>query len=162
MEPERQHWVLATLTDTVIEVDRRYLGRMRRRDRVAYYEETKRLADAFGIPPSLVPEDYEAFREYMADRVATLEPTPESIDITRHLMSPKVPFVPAVAWVPFNLVTTDLLPRRLQRLLGIRDLNAAELSAVRATQLSMRNSVAHVAGAWADNPLNGRAVRSAA
>ena len=70
--------------------------------------------------------------------------------------------VPTAAWVPFTLVTTDLLPRRLQHLLGIRDLNPAELTTVRATQLWLRNSVAHLAGAWADNPLNGRALRSAA
>ena len=64
------------------------------------------------------------------------------------------------AWVPFNLVTTDLLPRRLQHLLGIRDLNPAELATVRATQVWVRNSVAHLAGAWTDNPLSGRVLRS--
>ncbi len=64
MDHDRQFWVLATLTDTVIEVDRRYLGQMRSRDREAYYEESKRLANAFGIPEALVP-DYGSFRELL-------------------------------------------------------------------------------------------------
>ncbi|MCP4435801.1 MAG: DUF2236 domain-containing protein [Actinomycetia bacterium] len=157
LDPERQFWVLATLTDTVIEVDRRYLGWMGPAERNAYYSETLRLADAFGIPGSVVPGTYPEFRDYFEQMVATLEPTQESIDITRSLMSPRIRFVPGVAWVPFNVVTTDLLPRRLQHCLGLRDLTTAELAAVRALQVSMRNSVAHVAGAWADNPLLSRA-----
>ena len=160
MEPDRQFWVLATLTDTVIEVDRRYLGWLRPADRARYYEESKRLAAAFGVPESMVPAGYEDFREYMAERVATLAPTDASVDITRSLMAPRIPPVPSTAWVPFNLVTTDLLPRRLQHLLGIRDLNPAEQATVRATQVWMRNSVAHLAGAWTDNPLSGRVSRN--
>ena len=83
MEPARQLWVLATLTDTVIEVDRRYLGKMNAADRAVYYDESKVLAEAFGIPSHLVPEDYDAFRDYFAEQVATLEPTDASRDITR-------------------------------------------------------------------------------
>lgn len=162
LDADRQLWVLATLTDTVIEVDRRYLGKLRPADRAAYYEESKRLAAAFGIPAALVPEDYGAFRDYVAERCATLQPTDESRLITRSLMAPRVRFVPGIAWVPFNLVTTELLPRRIRRGLGVRDLNAAELATVRAAQLSMRNSVAHLAGAWSSNPFSGRALRQAA
>ena len=148
LEPQRQFWVLATLTDTVVEVDRRYVGWMGPAERAAYYAETKRLAGAFGIPAHLVPADYGEFREYFDGVVATLEPTDESIDIAASLMSPRIPFVPGFAWIPFNLVTTDLMPRRLQHALGIRDLFPAELAAVRALQLTTRNSVAHLAGGW--------------
>ncbi len=162
LDRDRQFWVLATLTDTVIEVDRRYLGRMRPADRTAYYEESKALASAFGVPDELVPDDYQAFRDYFAERVATLEPTARSREVAATLMRPRVPLVPGAAWLPFNLVTTDLLPRRLQRELGIRDLNAAELAAVRAAQVSMRNSVGHISGPLLANPLNGRAISRAA
>ena len=159
MEPDRQLWVLATLTDTVIEVDRRYLGKMRPADRVAYYDESKLLADAFGIPSHLVPDDYDAFRDYFAEKVATLEPTEASRDITRELMAPRIQYVPGIAWVPFNLVTTELLPTRMRRELGLRDLNPVELASVRAGQVSMRNSLAHLSGAFAANPLNVRALQ---
>jgi uncharacterized protein (DUF2236 family) len=162
LEPERQFWVLATLTDTVIEVDRRYLGKMRPADRAAYYEESKRLASAFGVPDRLVPSDYDAFRSYMAERFATLQPTQQSRDITATLLVPRVRFVPGIAWLPLTLVTTELLPRRMRRGLRLRDLNPAELATVRAGQLAMRNSLAHLGGVLAANPLNGRATQTAA
>lgn len=162
LEADRQFWVLATLTDTVIEVDRRYLGKLRPADRAAYYEESKRLAAAFGIPDALVPEDYDGFRDYVAARAATLEPTDDSRLVTRSLMAPRIRFVPGIAWLPFNLVTTELLPRRLRLELGIRDLNPAELATVRAAQLSMRNSVAHLVAVWSANPFSGRATGEAA
>lgn len=152
LEPDRQFWVLATLTDTVIEVDRRYLGWMGPAERVAYYAETKKLADAFGVPANLVPKDYREFREYFDGMVATLEPTDDSLDIAASLMSPRIPHVPGFAWVPFNVITTELLPTRLQHALGIRDLYPGELAAVRALQLGTRNSLAHLAGTWTHNP----------
>lgn len=162
LDADRQYWVLATLIDTVIEVDRRYLGKMCASDRVAYYEESKRLAAAFAIPESLVPYNYDAFRDYFTERVSSLEPTDDSREVTRELMAPRIPFVPGFAWLPFNLITTELLPARMRHHLGLRDLNVAELTAVRATQVSMRNSVAHVSGILTANPFNARALRSVA
>lgn len=162
LDRDRQFWVLATLTDTVIEVDRRYVGRMRSGDRAAYYEESKAMADAFGIPDELVPDDYDAFREYFADRVANLEPTDESREVARILMRPRVPFVPGLAWLPFNLITIELMPSRMRDALGMRELNTAESATLRAAQVSMRNSVAHLPVGLLANPLNGRAIRSAA
>jgi uncharacterized protein (DUF2236 family) len=162
LEPERQFWVLATLTDTVIEVDRRYLGRMKPADRITYYEESKRLAGAFGVPASVVPADYDAFRAYMADRIARLQPTEQSRDITATLLAPRVRHVPGIAWLPLTLVTTELLPGRMRHELGIRDLSSVELATVRAGQLATRNSLARLGGVLAANPLNGRAIQTAA
>jgi uncharacterized protein (DUF2236 family) len=160
-DPERQMWVLATLTDTVIEVDRRYVGRMRRADRAAYYEESKALADAFGVPADLVPGDYDAFRDYMADRIATLRPSAASREIARTLVVPRVRFVPGPAWLPFTLVTTELLPTRMRRELGIRDLNPAELAAVRALRVGARNGIGLLPEALSANPLTARSIRAA-
>lgn len=161
LEPVRQFWVLATLTDTVIEVDRRYLGKMGPPERAVYYEESKRLASAFGVPDELVPSDYEAFREYMADRLANLVPTAASREIAATLMTPRVRHLPGFAWMPLTLVTTELLPRRIRRELGVRDLNTAELASVRAAQLAMRNSLAHLGGALTANPFSSRAIEAA-
>lgn len=162
LEPARQFWVLATLTDTVLEVDRRYLGRMGRADREAYYQESKRLAAAFGIPDELVPGDLAAFEAYMAEQLVGLEPTSESRDIAETLLTPRVPYVPGIVWLPLTLATTELLPTRMRRLLGIRGLNPAELAGVRAAQMAMRNSVARLGGRFFDNPLNSRSMDRAA
>ncbi|MEZ5348200.1 MAG: oxygenase MpaB family protein [Microthrixaceae bacterium] len=160
MDHDRQFWVLATLTDTVIEVDRRYLGQMRSRDREAYYEESKRLADAFGIPEALVPEDYGSFREYFARRVAALSPTEESRDITATLMTPGCRSCrgsPGCRSTWSGISCRPVAPR-----VGHARSQLGELATVRAAQVSMRNSVGHISGALAPNPFNARALRPAA
>ena len=161
-DPELQYWVLATLVDTVLEVERRYVGRLRERDRAAYFDESKLLARAFGIPDRLVPRDLTSFRGYVADRFATLEPSAESIDITRRLMRPGLRFPPDQTFVPLNWATTELLPTRLRHRLGLADLNAAELAALRAARTVSRGTLPHLHRALSVNPLSARAVRAAA
>jgi uncharacterized protein (DUF2236 family) len=161
-EPELMYWVLATLVDTVLEVERRYVGRLRERDRAEYFEESKLMADAFGVPSALVPADLDAFRGYMATRIAELEPSADSVAITRSLMRPGLRYLPDQTLVPLNWVTTELLPRRLRRLLGLADLNPAELAAVRGARAVSRTTLPHLRGPIAANPFNGRAIRGAA
>lgn len=138
LDPELMYWVLATLVDTVLVVERRYLGRMRRADRERYFDESRAVADAFAIPARFVPEDLVAFRTYMDERVAALRPDDDSVDITRSLLQPGLPRVPDLAFVPLDWVTTELLPTTLRHRLGLSDLNAAQLAAVRGAQAMSR------------------------
>jgi uncharacterized protein (DUF2236 family) len=162
LDADRQMWVLATLTDTVIEVDRRYGGKMKEVDREIYYRETKATAGAFGVPDDLVPDDLSAFRDYFAEKVATLGPTEDSRDIAKTLMYPRMRPLPRRTLVPFSMITKDLMPARLLAELGFSRLSPAELGTVRAAQVVLRNSVAHVSGSILSNPLNSRAVQRAA
>ena len=84
------------------------------------------------------------FREYMADRVATLRPTDGSLEIARTLMVPRVGAVPGAALRPLTMVTTELLLTRTRRETGAADLNPVELAWTRGLQLSMRNSAGHL------------------
>ena len=162
LDPDLQYWVLATLVDTVLQVERRYVGRLRESDRAEYFQESKHLARAFGVPESAIPADLDAFRGYMADRFATLEPSADSIDITRNLMRPGVRWLPDTGFVPFNWITTELLPPRMRRHLGLADLNPAELAAVRSARAVSRATLPHLGQVLSANPLNGRAIRGAA
>ncbi|MBS1838053.1 MAG: DUF2236 domain-containing protein, partial [Actinobacteria bacterium] len=42
-DPELQYWVLATLIDTTFEVERRYVGEMRRADRERFFDESRSM-----------------------------------------------------------------------------------------------------------------------
>lgn len=161
-DPDLQYWVLATLVDTTFEVERRYIGRLRRDDRERFFQESKSLAVAFGIPERCIPEDLAAFRAYMAEQFATLEPSADTLAVTRALMRPGLRWVPDQSFVPINWVTTELLPARLRHLLELPDLNAAELTAVRSARLMARTTLPHLHQALASNPWSARALRSAA
>lgn len=60
--PEALLWVHATLWDTSIQVYELVMRPLGDEEKAAYYEETKRFAALFGIPPEIVPPDWRAFR----------------------------------------------------------------------------------------------------
>lgn len=119
-DPELLFWVHATLVDTVLEVERRYLGYLTPEDREQYYEESKRLARAFGVPDELIPPDLTGFLAYVDHKCRTVEVTDTAVRLSRAILSPPVPLVPGVAWEPIRLVTIDMLPRPLREAYGLR------------------------------------------
>jgi uncharacterized protein (DUF2236 family) len=160
LDPQLMYWVLATLVDTVMVVERRYLGRMRQVDRERYYDESRSIAEAFGIPDRFVPDDLAQFRSYMAERVAAIEPDDDSVDITRSLLQPGLPMVPDLAFVPLDWVTVELLPTTLRRRLGLSDLGVAQLAAVRSAQLLSRATLPLLPPQLTISPFAGRALAS--
>lgn len=160
-DPELQYWVLATLVDTTFEVERRYVGVMDRAERARFFEESKLLALAFGIPEEVIPVDLDAFRSYIARQFATLEPSEDTLEITRSLLRPGLRWLPDRSLVPLNWITTELLPARLRHLLELDDLNSAELSAVRGARMMARTTLPRVHQALSFNPWNIRVLRPA-
>lgn len=118
-DPELLHWVHATLVDTVITVEQRYLGILSPPERATYYAESRRMANAFGIPDALVPADLPAFDDYMDERVHALEVSDTARALARSILQPPVPLVPSPAWEPLRAVTIDLLPRPLREGYGL-------------------------------------------
>lgn len=158
LDPQLMYWVLATLVDTVMVVERRYLGRMRHADRERYYDESRAVAEAFGIDDRFVPEDLTAFRAYLAEQIEAIEPDADSLDITRSLLQPGLPMVPDLAFVPLDWVTVELLPSTMRRRLGLSDLNPAQLAAVRSAQLVARATLPLLPPQLSISPFAGRAL----
>jgi len=161
LDPQLMYWVLATLVDTVMVVERRYIGRMRRVDRERYVDESRAVAGAFGIPERFVPEDLAAFREYMAERVAAIEPDVDSIDIARSLLQPGLPVVPDLAFAPLDWITAELLPTTMRHRLGLSDLNTAQLTAVRSAQAMSRLTLPRLPQQLTVSPFAQRALAGA-
>ncbi|MGH8972611.1 MAG: oxygenase MpaB family protein [Acidimicrobiia bacterium] len=118
-DPELQWWVLATLIDTVLRVERRYLGRLGPAERARYYDESRRMAAAFGIPDDVVPADLAAFLDYMRRRVAALDVTDTARALARGVLRPPVPLVGGPLGDLVGLITVDLLPARLRSAYGL-------------------------------------------
>lgn len=117
--PDLKLWVHATLIDTVLAVDERYLRRFNEEERHRYYRESLALAEVFRIPAGLVPPELASFRVYVEEQVAGLRISEQARRMARHVLHPRVPGMPDLAFAPFRLVTADLLPERLRAEFGL-------------------------------------------
>jgi uncharacterized protein (DUF2236 family) len=66
-DPELSLWVHATLVDSTIASYEAWIEPLPAGRRAQYYEETKPIGLAFGIPAERLPTDIEAFEAYLAD-----------------------------------------------------------------------------------------------
>ena len=69
-DPELSLWVHATLVDSTMAVADAWLEPLSQARRATYYEETRPIGRAFGVPDALLPADVEAFDRYVAEMLA--------------------------------------------------------------------------------------------
>jgi uncharacterized protein (DUF2236 family) len=119
-DPDAQLWVHATLVDTGLTMYEAFVGRLRERDRGAFYDEMKLVAEVFGVPRSILPPHYGAFVDYERKMLARLRVGDDARAVARTVLAPPLPsglrpFLPAL-----QLVTVGLLPERLRCQYGLR------------------------------------------
>ena len=69
-DPELSRWVHATLVDSTIVANDAWLGPIPRSRQAAFYEETRPIGRAFGVPEAMLPADLDAFDAYVAGMLA--------------------------------------------------------------------------------------------
>jgi uncharacterized protein (DUF2236 family) len=127
-DPELSLWVHATLVDSTIETYDAWLEPYDMAARRRFYDETRPVGRAFGIPDALLPPDYDAFQRYMSTMLEDGGPirvSDTARDIGREIVNPPLgPVVPVLGWVPRPLYNwtlwpaIGLLPPRLRREFG--------------------------------------------
>ncbi|MGB3412607.1 MAG: oxygenase MpaB family protein [Microthrixaceae bacterium] len=162
LDPRLMYWVLATLFDTVMLVDERYVGHLRERDRERFIDESRAVASAFGIGEKYIPENLAAFRAYMAERVEELRPSDTSREVARSLLQPGIRWIPDTAFVPLDWITLELLPSPLRCQLHLGALSPVQLAAVRGARRMSRTALPLVPQQLTRNPFAARALRRAA
>ena len=119
-------WVLATLIDSRIVVDSRYVGLLTERERPRLYEEWLLVADAFGIPRSVVPTDLVSFRAYVSQQIANLKVEEDARRIADLVLRPAFIRLPRPMLAAFRALVVDLLPSHVRRLYGFPEHLRAE------------------------------------
>ncbi len=102
-DPELSLWVHATLVDSTIAANDAWLGPLDRDRAAAYYEETRPIGRAFGIPETLLPADLDAFDAYVAGMLAPDGPVrvgPLARELAETILRPPLPGVLAALGVP--------------------------------------------------------------
>jgi uncharacterized protein (DUF2236 family) len=100
-DPELGLWVHATLVDSTIVAYDAWIEPLSRARRAAYYEESKPIGRAFGIPDDLLPADLAAFDRYLEGMLAPRGPvsvTPTARELAQTILHPSLaPLAPPIA-----------------------------------------------------------------
>jgi uncharacterized protein (DUF2236 family) len=120
-DPDLLMWVFATLVDTSLLVYDRYVRRLSIDERRRYYEEQKRLGEAFGVPLERQPATYADFNDYMDEMIGgdTIAVTDALRDVVDATLRPPMPFVARPLIEAMNIATAGMLPDRLRDQLGM-------------------------------------------
>lgn len=117
-DPDAQLWVHATLVDTGLTMYETFVGRLRDRDRDAFYEEMKVVAQVFGVPAGVLPATYPAFRDYQRATIERLRVGEDALAVARTVLAPPVPAALRPFLRALELVTIGLLPEPLRAQYG--------------------------------------------
>lgn len=144
-EPEALLWVHATLWDTSVLCYETVVRPLSDAEKARYYEETKRFAWLFGIPDSVLPPDWLAFRAYVDDMLASdrLTVTPCARDMGGFLFEPLLPGLGPLMR-HYGLLTSWLLPERLAEGFGLPRGGEAGRRRYEATLSTLRRVYPHL------------------
>jgi uncharacterized protein (DUF2236 family) len=119
-DPALLLWILATLVDSGLTVYERYVGRLTRDERDAYWHDYRVFGRHFGLAEHELPESVEDFEDYVGDVVLRdLEVTAEARELAVQIvMRPPVPLHLRPLLEAANFVTVGLLPPRIRRQYG--------------------------------------------
>jgi uncharacterized protein (DUF2236 family) len=113
-DPELSLWVHATLVDSTIVAADAWLAPERGDSRRRYYQETRPIGRAFGVPDDRLPRDLDTFDEYMAAMLGPGSPiqvTPTARELGRAVLNPPLgPVLPPLGWLPSRAYAWTLWP----------------------------------------------------
>jgi uncharacterized protein (DUF2236 family) len=128
-DPELSLWVHATLIDSTLAVADAWLEPVSPARRATFYEETRPIGRAFGVPDGLLPVDIEAFDRYVAAMLGPSGPiqvSPTARDLARVVLRPPLAplraslgFVPASAYAWTLWPSVGLLPGSVREDYGL-------------------------------------------
>jgi uncharacterized protein (DUF2236 family) len=117
-DPELAMWVHSTLVLSALESFGRLVRPLDESEREAYWQESKRFAELFGVTGEILPRSVSDFDAYMAGTLqgSELEVGPEALALSAEVLDPKLPAsVRPAARLMGPIVTAGLLPEPLRR-----------------------------------------------
>jgi uncharacterized protein (DUF2236 family) len=122
-DPQFLLWILACLADSGQALYETFVRPLQQAEREAYWDDYLVVGELFGLPRSDAPATYAAYRDYMAERLASpdLHVLPDAREICHTIiyeMPVPRPNGPFVAGLHFLVI--GLLPERVREMYGIR------------------------------------------
>jgi len=151
-DPALLLWVHATLVDTALRVHRRFLRPLSSDDAERYYDESKIIGSALGVPDDVLPATLAEFRQYVRTMVATLEVSDVARELAHAVLHPDVPLVLEPAVELGRQLTAGLLPGPLRRQYGL-SWDRPRSMALTLAGLASRQVLPRVPGSWRRVPV---------
>jgi uncharacterized protein (DUF2236 family) len=107
-DPELSLWVHATLVDSTIVANERWIGPLGRTRRERAYLETRPIGRAFGVPEAILPPDLVAFEAYVARMTGPdgpVQPGPLARELAAVILHP-----PLASLIPAAAPLLDRIP----------------------------------------------------
>jgi uncharacterized protein (DUF2236 family) len=111
-DPELSLWVHATLVDSTIVAYDAWLEPLSRHRRAAYYEETRPIGRAFGVPDRVLPAslgEFEAYVQRMLEPGGPVRVSPVARELATAVLWP--PLAPLAGWLPDGELVRPVLAR---------------------------------------------------
>lgn len=112
-DPALSLWVHATLVESTLVANDRWLGPLARARAEGFYRETLPLGRAFGVPDAMLPQDLIAFEAYLASMLGPggeVRVGPTARDLAEAILHPPLPGMLARLPVPPRLYDWTLWP----------------------------------------------------
>lgn len=121
LDPELLLWVHATLVDSALVTYETFVKPLTERERDEFYQESKLLGGLLGIPTDVFPATHADFAGYMASIVnrGEVRVGDTARELSRLVLRPRMLKLPGQVFVPFEIVTTGLLPAELRAQYGL-------------------------------------------
>jgi uncharacterized protein (DUF2236 family) len=117
LDPQLLLWVLATLIDTTLLMQRRFLRPLSPLDAEAYYQDMRRIGAQLGLPEEAMPPHLAGLEAYFQDTLAGLSVSPQVRQLADELFRPRRAQEPLM-WLLRSL-TAELLPAGLRCEFGL-------------------------------------------
>lgn len=121
LDPDLLLWVHATLVDSALVTYETFVQPLSALEREDFYQESKLFGELLGIPRDRFPESLRDFDHYLQRMIAEgdVHVTPRAKELARLVVRPRLRLLPGPLMVPFEVVTTGLLPPALRESYGL-------------------------------------------
>ena len=121
LDPDLLLWVHATLMDTALVTYETFVKPLPPPEREEFYQEFKLIGELLGVPRDRFPSTLRDFDSYLAAMIETGQVHVErrALDLSKLVLRPRLRLLPGPAMIPFEVVTTGLLPPALRAQYGL-------------------------------------------
>jgi uncharacterized protein (DUF2236 family) len=161
LDPELLMWVHATLIDSALVAYETFVQRLKAQEREDFYQESKVFGELLGVPRAQFPDRLADFESYVDTMLAgPVRVSEQARSLGPLVLRPRLRLVPRAAMIPFEVLTTGLLPEVLREQYGLR-WGAAQRRAFRLAVATVPKVVAFTPPVLRVWPLPGRNVKLA-